>query len=563
MTTTLLQVDELRIGFRGRREVTPVVEGISFHVDRGEILAIVGESGSGKSVTASAVLGLLPERSSTVSGSVRFAGRELLGLSERSLNTVRGSGITMVFQNPLTSLDPSFRIRSQFLEVIRSRRGVGEEEALAVASRWLETVGLSDTERVLGSFPHELSGGMRQRVVIAFAAVNEPDLIIADEPTTALDSTVQKQVLDLLLSLRRDRGLSVLLITHDFGVVSHTSDRVIVMRAGRIVESGRTADVLADPRHDYTRTLVGAVPTLGSRAAAAGAVVSGSSAGVTTAGVGAGVSRPPAGAATADGSGADEDALRAEHVVKSFDVGSGRRRRTFRAVDDVSFSVRRGEVLGLIGESGSGKSTLARIATGLVPPSSGSVTVFGRSAEQLGSAAERRRFRRDVQLVFQDASSALNPRRRVVDQIAIPALRLGVATSRAEAREQALSLLESVHLPRSMGQRYPHELSGGQRQRIGIARALSARPRVLVLDEPTSALDASTQAQVLRLLHELRDELSLSYLFISHNLSVVESFCDRIAVLDSGALQEVFPAEDLASGERGPVTRGLLDAVLR
>ncbi len=555
MTTPLLEVSGLTVAFTGDGRRTVAVDGIDLRVDAGEILALVGESGSGKSVTASAVLGLLPARTSAVSGSIRFRGEEILGLSERRLRTVRGSGITMVFQNPLGSLDPSFRIRTQFLEVIANGGHMSRKDDGGLAERWLRTVGLTETDRILSSYPHELSGGMRQRVVIALAALSEPSLLIADEPTTALDATVQKQVLDLLLELRSARELAILLITHDFGVVAHASDRVAVMRQGHIVETGRTADVLHAPQDPYTKALTAAIPRLGDRVRSTEG---------TRRFVVIDAAEDPEVGISFDTRTADEDStppLIARALTKSFSLGRGR--AEFIAVDDVSLEVRPHEVLGLIGESGSGKSTIARLATGLLTPSSGSISVFGRSAADLSSAAERRLFRRDVQIVFQDATSSLNPRRRVVDQIAAPALRLGVREDSRSARSWAAELLDAVRLPRSFADRFPHELSGGQRQRIGIARALSVQPRLVILDEPTSALDATTQAHVLNLLLELRDELRLTYVFIGHNLSVVESFCDRIAVLRNGRLQEIFDADELLTGERTLTTRELLGAVLR
>ncbi|MFF0145195.1 peptide/nickel transport system ATP-binding protein/peptide/nickel transport system ATP-binding protein [Amycolatopsis sulphurea] len=532
MTTAVLTVTDLSVDFTLPGTTVHAVRGADLVVRPGEVLALVGESGSGKSVTAAAVLGLLPRNARIAAGSIAFGDTELVGLKDRQLNVFRGAGIGMIFQNPATSLDPSFTIGSQLGDTARLHLGVSRDEARDVAHTWLERVGLRDAGRVLRSYPHELSGGMRQRVMIALASLSGPKLLIADEPTTALDATVQKQILDLLLGLAEETGTAILLITHDFGVVSHTSSRVAVMRDGVIVEEGSTVRVLNAPEHPYTRTLIDAVPELGQR-------------------------HPRAGQATPG----DKPMLELRNVTKDFvtgGFGTGRHRYAVRALDDVSLTVHRGEIFGLIGESGSGKSTLARLAGGLIPRTSGTVAFDGTDLDRSDGRELRRRF----QYVFQDAATALNPRLTVGEQIARPLRRLGKAANRKQAIEQAHRALELVGLNAGYAGRYPREFSGGQRQRVGIARAIALEPDLLILDEPTSALDVSTQATIFDLLLDLKAKLGLTYVLIGHNLAIIESLCDRVGVLREGSLVETFAAGELFSPERHPDTRALLDAVL-
>ncbi|KAB2388224.1 dipeptide ABC transporter ATP-binding protein [Actinomadura montaniterrae] len=539
----VLTVQGLSVEFALPGARIEAVRGVDLEIGEGEVLALVGESGSGKSVTAAAILGLLPRDARVTAGGVRFRGTELVGLPERRLNAHRGSGIGMIFQNPVTSLDPSFAVGSQLGDTARLHLGVSRSEAARVAGTWLERVGIPDPDRVLRSYPHELSGGMRQRVMIALAALSGPDLLIADEPTTALDATVQKQILDLLLGLSAETGTAVLLITHDFGVVAHTGSRVAVMREGEIVEVGETRRVLDAPSHPYTRSLIASVPEIGRGRPSA-----------------ARHARP----ARSAGPSSDEAILELRGVSKEFALGgfgTGRHRTTVRAVGDVSLSVRRGETFGLIGESGSGKSTLARLSGALLPPTAGSVLFDGADAAA-ADARGRRDLRRRFQYVFQDAATALNPRLTAGDQIARPLVRLGKAANRREAAALTARALELVGLHAAHADRYPREFSGGQRQRVSIARAIALEPDLLVLDEPTSALDVSTQASILDLLFDLKDELGLTYVFIGHDLAVIESVCDRIGVMRHGSLVETFPVDDLFAGDRHPATRALLDAVL-
>nr|WP_255631296.1 ABC transporter ATP-binding protein [Caballeronia sp. dw_19] len=548
----MLKIEQLKVDFTGRRGLESAVRGLDLSIEAGEIVALVGESGSGKSVTAAAIAGLLP-REASVRGTVEFEGSALLGMPEAALEQVRGNGIAMVFQNPLSSLDPSFRVGAQLQEVARHRRHVSQAEALEQAATWLQRVGIADTKRVLHAWPHELSGGMRQRVMIAMAAMGQPRLLIADEPTTALDATLQKEILALLKSLNREFGMAILIITHDFGVVSYLSDRVAVMKAGRIVEHGPTAQVLTAPRHPYTAKLIAAVPELGLRRLDPSPTrrlgeSAGSEASAST------VSKPRT----------SETLLRVEGLSKTFVIEKSwlrSRVRTLDAVSDVHFEVRRGEIFGLIGTSGSGKSTLARLVAHLLASTGGSVHFAGADLAQFDAVALRR-FRQRFQFVFQDSTSSLNPRRTIGEQLCDPALRLGAARDQAHAYELAVEAIERVGLKAEHLRRFPHAFSGGQRQRIGIARALVVKPEFIVLDEPTSALDVSIQADILNLLLELRQTLDLTYLFIGHSLPVIEFMCDRVAVMENGQIIETFDAADLNANARKSSTRTLIDAVL-
>ncbi|GLX10198.1 ABC transporter ATP-binding protein [Microbispora sp. NBRC 16548] len=563
MTGALLSVRELSVRFGRGPAAERVVDEVTFDVRPGETFAIVGESGAGKSLTASAILGLLPDDAVVTSGSITLNGEEVLTSTRSSVTRFRGSQIGMIFQNPLASLDPSFRIGNQLKEIIGLHRpAAGKRERHEIAETWLRNVGIDDAARVLSAYPHELSGGMRQRVMIALASLSGPALLIADEPTTALDAVVQKQILDLLTSVTGGTGGSLLLITHDFGVVSYAADRVAVMKDGRIVEQDRRDRVLTAPADAYTRSLIRAVPEIGARFRLAERNLPrrlGPAGGDRPAGA---VAEPRDDDRDARPTGPPLVTLR--NVSKEFVVGglgTGQHKRRFRAVGDVSLHIGRGEVFGLIGESGSGKSTLSRLIGGLLQADAGEIVFDGRDIARL-SKAELRRLRPRFQFVFQDATSSLNPRVPVGEQISRPLLRLGKAASRAAGRARATEALDLVGLPSSSLHRYPHELSGGQRQRIGIARALALEPDLLILDEPTSALDVSTQANILNLLLDLREELDLTYLFIGHNLAIVELLCDRVGVLEQGVLLETFRAEELSAADRHPVTRALLDAVL-
>ncbi|MFC5905947.1 dipeptide ABC transporter ATP-binding protein [Streptacidiphilus monticola] len=513
----MLQVEDLSIAFPGG---AVALQGLSFDLAAGRTLGLVGESGSGKSAAALALLGLHRGGPAEVTGAIRLLGErpvEVNSATEEQLRRIRGKELAMVFQEPLTSLDPYTRVGRQIAAVHRLHTGSDRAAAQAAARQALERVGI-DPKTFYRSYPHEFSGGMRQRALIAMALVLRPRVLVADEPTTALDVTVQAQILRLLDELRQETGMGLILISHDLGVVSGIADEVLVLRRGETVEHGPTRQVLGAPAHPYTRALLDAVPRLDTP-----------------------LEEPVTGG---------EALVRVEDLTVRF--GS------VRALDGVSLEIRAGESLGVVGESGSGKSTLGRTLVRLQEPTSGRVTYQGEDiARWRGS--ELRAKRRDLQMVFQDPGSSLNPRRSVGDSIVEP-LRIRGERDRVKLRAEAERLLEVVGLPAAVHDRYPHQLSGGQRQRAAIARALSTSPRVLVCDEAVSALDVTTQAQVVDLLNRLRRELGISLVFIAHDLAVVRELSDRVAVMRAGRIVETLAAADLTAAQQ-PYTRALIDAV--
>lgn len=557
----VLEVVDLSIAFPGDEAGAPTVSGISFTLTAGEVLALVGESGSGKSLTAAAIIGLLPRSARITGGAVRFRRGsdtpvELTELPERRFAAYRGAGIGMVFQHPLGALDPAHRIAAQLDEVlVRHRPDTPRAARRELAAQWLAEVGFDSPDRVLGAYPHQLSGGMRQRVALALAALSEPVVLIADEPTTALDTVVQRQILDLLRDITRATGSSLLLITHDFDVVAHMADTVAVLSRGRIVEQGPRDAVLSTPEHPYTRGLLDAVPRLGKR----GALPHWH--GVRRLSAAVSVPQESAPPARDDSAAA---LLRLDTVTKRFTVGgigTGLDKRELLAVDGISVAVRPGEIYGLIGPSGSGKSTLGRVMGGLLPATAGSVVFDGISLAGARPAALRA-LRSRLQYVFQDPVGSLNPGIRVGAQIARPLRRFGRAPNRKATADAVARALELVGLPTGFAERYPHALSGGQAQRVGMARALALEPELLILDEPTSSLDVSTQAEIIDLLLELRERLNLTCVFIGHDLGLVEWVSDRIGVLSDGRLVDEFATEHLYDSARSPATRALLDADL-
>ncbi|MEG9225260.1 dipeptide ABC transporter ATP-binding protein [Aeromicrobium sp. Sec7.5] len=526
----VLSLRDLSVSFRTDGAPVNAVRGIGFDVHPGEVVAVVGESGSGKSVSSRAVLGLLPD-TATVDGSavLRTPGdepRELIGRRGDAMRSIRGDEVSMVFQEPSTALTPVRTIGWQLVECLRAHRDVSVAEAKERAVELLELVGLPDPSERVGHYPHQLSGGQKQRVVIAMAIACEPDVIIADEPTTALDVTVQAAILELLLSLRDRLGTAIVLITHNMGVVADVADRVVVMYRGSIVEQAPVDRLFSAPGHPYTRALLDAVPHLGR-------------------GSGPGDAPP------------SDVVLDVDRLVVDFPGGFGR--PTFRAVDDVSLQVRKGEVLALVGESGSGKSTIGRAAVGLQQPSSGSIRVAGHQVSGV-SDARLRPLRRRFGFVFQDPAASLNPRLSVGDCIAEP-LRTQTDLSPGEVEARVRRLLEDVQLTGDHAGRFPHELSGGQRQRVSLARAISLDPDLLIADEPTSALDVSVQARVLDVFRELQERLQFACLFISHDLAVVDSLANRVAVLQHGRLVEVGPRESVLGSPAQDYTRRLIAAV--
>ena len=526
--SSLLEVRDLAVSFVANGVETAAVHDVSFAVDRGETLALVGESGSGKTVTALSIVQLLPYPAARhPAGSILLQGQELVGAPESRLRAVRGDRVAMIFQEPMTSLNPLHTIEKQVNETLRVHRGLRRGAARARTLELLRMVGLPAAERRLGAYPHQLSGGERQRVMIAMALANEPDLLIADEPTTALDVTIQAQILTLLRELQAKFGMALLLITHDLAIVRKMAERVCVMQGGRIVEAGPTRDVLERPRHPYTQRLVDAEPRAMPRAP-----------------------RPDAAVVM---EGAD--------VRVWFPVRRGLLRRVvdeIKAVDAVSVTVREGQTVGVVGESGSGKTTLGLALLRLLP-SRGRIRFGGRDLLPL-SARELRPLRREMQIVFQDPFGALSPRMSIAQIVGEGLGVHGIGATAAERRDLVDAALVEVGLDPSLRDRYPHEFSGGQRQRIAIARAMVLKPRFVVLDEPTSALDMSVQAQIVDLLRDLQARHRLAYLFISHDLKVVRAMSDEIVVMRGGHVVERGPTEQLFAAPAEPYTRALLAA---
>jgi peptide/nickel transport system ATP-binding protein len=534
----LLDVQNLSIGFGS---APPVVAGVNFSVSPGETLAIVGESGSGKTLTCRSILRILPGTAQLRSGVVNFgtgASRaDLLKLTERQIRDVRGNRISMIFQEPMRSLSPLHRIGNQVSEVLTLHRNMTSAEAKKDVLATFERVGFADPERAFRAYPFEMSGGMRQRAMIAMAIVAKPDLLIADEPTTALDVTTQAQVLGLMKALQRDTGMAMILVTHDLGVVANMADAVVVMNKGHVMESGPAAAVLAAPGHGYTQKLFAAAPMIPSVAKPAAPMVH------------------------------DDPILELNNVSKTYTVRAGgwRKQVKVHACKDVNLKVARGKTLAVVGESGSGKTTCARIALGAEMPDPGSEILFRATADTAPlcinalSRADKVAFQRQAQMVFQDPYSSLSPRMRVEQALTEPMEIHGIGT-RASRRDKAAEMLRWVGLNPDMLKRYPHAFSGGQRQRLSIARALTLDPVLLVCDEPTSALDVSVQEQILILLEHIRDSMGLSYLFISHDLAVVARIADEVAVMRQGVVVEQAPPATLFYNPRHPYTKALIAA---
>ncbi|MEH0074811.1 ABC transporter ATP-binding protein [Pannonibacter sp. Pt2] len=523
----VLKIEGLTVNFRTNAGMVEAVRGVDIHVNRGETVAVVGESGSGKSQTMMAAMGLLASNGIT-GGRVLYRDRNILGLKTGELNQVRGKKITMIFQEPMTSLDPLYTISRQLCEPMVENGGLSWAKAKARALELLKLVNIPEPERKLKSYPYELSGGQRQRVMIAMALANDPDVLIADEPTTALDVTTQAQILDLLADLQKRLGMAVVFITHDLGIVRRIADRVYVMRKGEVVEEGATAKIFDTPAHDYTRMLLDAEPE-GTKApvdASAPVVIEG------------------------------------QKVSVEFVLGGGLLTKPFilKAVNDISLTVRKGQTLGIVGESGSGKSTLGRALLGLMP-AQGRVFFNGTRISDK-SKAELRPLRKHMQLVFQDPFGSLSPRMTVGQIITEGLLVHEPGLSAAERDRRACQALEEVSLDPVMRNRYPHEFSGGQRQRIAIARAMVLKPDLMVLDEPTSALDRTIQKQIVTLLRDLQSAHGLTYLFISHDLAVVRAMSDTVMVMQHGKIVEAGPAADVFEAPREEYTRRLIEAAM-
>ncbi len=556
----ILALDALRIEYPlPDGGVLTAVEGASLDIGPGEIHALVGESGAGKTTIGNAILGLLEKPGRIASGRITLDGKPFDPLKPGAIRL--GRDIGAVFQDPMTSLNPLFTIESQLVETLRAHLPLDRRAARARALDLLKAVGIPEPERRLGAYPHQLSGGQRQRVVIACALACEPRLLVADEPTTALDVSIQAQILDLLRGLADRRGIGILLVTHNMGVVAQIADRVTIMHRGHIVESGPVAQVLRHPRADYARALIGAVPRIDRRLERF-PMLDGANQGKAEEArsalrARAGLERRASAAADAPPLLSVTD-LRVEYGAGFL---AGRNARSFRAVDGVSFDIRQGEVFGLVGESGCGKTTIANVVAGLRTPTGGSVRFDGRIIAGNEAAARKGRARQAIQMIFQDPYSSLNARMRVGRILAEPILFYRLAPNAAEAATDVGLLIEAVGLPAEAARRFPHAFSGGQRQRLSIARALGARPRLIVCDEPTSSLDVSVQAQILNLLKDLRDATGLTLLLISHDLAVIRQMCDRVAVMRAGRIVETADADTLFTAPQADYTRQLLSLV--
>jgi len=561
----LLVVEGLEVAYRTRRGTVPAVRGVDLHVDAGEVVAVVGESGSGKTTTAQAIIGLLPRGGVRTAGRIVLGGTDISGWGDKELEQVRGARLGLVPQDPTVSLNPVRRIGDQVADVLVVHSGLARRATGERVVEILEQAGLRDPEAVARQYPHQLSGGMRQRVLIGIALACRPELVIADEPTSALDVTVQRAVLDHLGSLTAELGTAVLLVTHDLGVAAERAQRVVVMNRGRVVEEGSARQILEDPQDPYTKALVAAAPSLSpTRLRPRALVGSGASAAAVSSTPLAGPVWAASPAEGASGPGASvvslDPVVAVRDLVKEFTVPQhGGGKRTLRAVDGVSFSVPRGETFAIVGESGSGKSTTARLVLRLADPTSGSVHVDGQDITRV-RGRRLRRLREHLQLVYQNPYASLDPRFTIAQVLTEPleAFRVGDRASRAR---RAAELLDQVALPTSALHRHPAELSGGQRQRVAIARALALHPQVVVLDEPVSALDVSVQAQILQLLVDLQHDLGLSYLFISHDLAVVRQISDRVGVMSQGRLVESGTTEQIFADPQHEYTQALLEAI--
>jgi peptide/nickel transport system ATP-binding protein len=605
----LLQIEDLRTEIQLKNGIVHAVDGVSFHVDEGETLGIVGESGCGKTMTALSIMGLLPNSGRIAGGSIKLADREITGLSAEEMRKIRGDEIGMIFQDPLSSLNPTHTVGAQIAEVVLLHREVSKRDAMDRAVEVLDLVGMPRARERIDEYPHQFSGGMRQRVMIAMALANDPKLLIADEPTTALDVTIQKQILELIDGLRQRLGMAVIMVTHDLGVIAGRADRVAVMYAGKVVETTDTPALYANPRHPYTEALFHALPEKSAETRERLYSIPGAPpdlvnppagcrfaprcryatdrcrteppvlAGETTAHVyrcffPVGLKEktvsghlvvtepaPPEETVSPETAPVGEVVLSAKNLIKDFPVTRGAMQRkvgTVSAVADVSFDIRKGETLGIVGESGCGKTTIGRMLVGLDKPTSGSV-LFGGKDLARSSGRQYRRERRDIQYMFQDSYASLDPRMRAGSILREPLIVQGMGTRR-EQHAKVTEMLGKVGLPSSWTERYPHEFSGGQRQRLGFARALLLNPQLIVADEPVSALDVSVQAQVLNMMRDLQREMGLTYMFISHDLSVVRYLSNHIGVMYLGKLVEIGTADEVYLRPAHPYTKGLIES---
>ena len=561
---SFLEVKNLNISYPTRKETIVASKDVEFTLERGEILGIVGESGSGKSTIANAIIDLIDPPGEITSGSIKIDDDELRG-NEELIQEIRGKKIGFVFQDPQTSLNPLFKIKDQLIETIQTHLNLDYQDALKKSIQLLEEVGIDNAEKRIEDYPHQFSGGMRQRVVIALAISCEPDLIIADEPTTALDVSIQHQILELLKDLTKKRNLGVIIITHDMGVIAETTDKVIVMRHGLIVEQGDTKELLTNPKSNEARSLVISVPPTNKKIdrfkliSPDGKEITSDSKNLTKNIIKTWGVRENKNQKLLEVTGVTK-IFDDQSLVSNFSFGSKNEstEKVVKAVDNVSFELFEGETLGLVGESGSGKSTIAKIITGLVRPTSGEIFYNNLSLYNSKRKYQIDKSRGQVQMIFQDPYSSLNPRFKVRDIISEPIRLFQKNISSGELTQNLYDLIDIVGMSRQSLDRYPHEFSGGQRQRISIARALATRPRLLICDEPTSALDVSIQAQVLNLLKDIQDELHLAMLFISHDLPVIRQMCNRIVVLKNGVVCETKEGEELFNNPDHPYTQELI-----
>src|SRR5699024_4038445 len=529
----LLEIDDLHTYFKTKKGTVKAVNGVSYRVEAGKTLGIVGESGSGKSVSAMSILKLLDGNGYIDSGEIKFKGRNLVECSQNDMYQIRGNEISVIFQEPMTSLNPVYTIEKQLNEVYLTHQKISKEEASKKSLEMLNAVKIPNAKSIMKQYPHQLSGGMRQRVMIAISLACEPALLIADEPTTALDVTIQAQILQLMKDIQEKLGTSIILITHDFGVVAGMCDRVVVMKDGEVVETGTTEKLFEDPKHPYTQKLLHALPKLHEK------------------------KKMKEISFQHEDWDPSKPIIQVENLQQHFQLGQG---DVLKAVDSIDFSIYQGETLGLVGESGSGKSTTGRSILRLHEPTDGSVLYKGLPVHRLNKK-EMKHMRRHMQMIFQDPYSSLNPRFKVMDIIGTALDLHQMCKTKDERRERVEELLELVGLEKVHAHRYPHEFSGGQRQRIGIARSLAVEPQFIVCDEPLSALDVSIQSQVVELLEDLQKKLGLTYLFIAHDLSMVKHICDRVAVMYAGNIVELAESEELYSNPIHPYTKSLLEAI--
>jgi len=548
---SFLKINNLSVDYKMRRETVYAAKNVNIEVSKGEILGLVGESGSGKSTVGNAIINLIDEPGKVSSGSI-FLGEINIHKDPENIVKYRGKKVGLIFQDPQTSLNPIFTIGEQLIETIQTHLSLNTEEAKTKAINLLKEVGIKDAEKRFDNYPHQFSGGMRQRVVISLALCCEPELLIADEPTTALDVSIQSQILDLIKRLTKERNLAVILITHDMGVISETTDRVAVMKNGDLVEIGNTKEILTKPKEIYTKSLVSSVPPTNKKINRFKIIEKENKSQKET--------NIKILNRWTKKEIINQDLVQIKNLSKTFDDSffTESSKNAVMAVDDVSFNIKEGQSFGLVGESGSGKSTIAKMIVNLFGPSGGDIYFDNVCITKIKNKKEMLKFRKQIQMIFQDPYSSLNGRLKVKDIVSEPIKLHNPSISSIDIDSYIYDLLESVELPQQSAERYPHEFSGGQRQRISIARALATQPRLLVCDEPTSALDVSIQAQILNLLKDLQEQLNLTILFISHDLPVVRQMCDRIAVLKNGKLCEISKTEELFKNPSHDYTKELL-----